>query len=502
VRSLKISNNAEITTGTSGQGNAGNISIGVADFASLTNSTISSGVSDGGNGNSGTIDFEAGSLSVTNGSQFLTSVGRRVISVNGEVPENLPSARGNAGNLHLTVRGVATFDGVGDSRSANPGAPSGIRSSVPSELGGTGGNIVIQSGTLAISNGAEFSSQTNGMDRAGNISVNVGQVTLTNNAAVTSSTSSNGNAGNVSFNARQVALSNDSIVSSSTSSNGNAGNISVDTDRLLLSSGSSVLTDAFSNTRGNAGKITINAFESVEVLGTSAVNQDTSGVPDASGLYAQARGAGDAGDLRVTTRRLSIRDGGAISAETSGSGQGGSVFIDASDSVEITGGSPEQSFSSSINAGIEEGASGDAGNVNVVTGRLVARDGGFISSSAGSNSTGNAGNVRINADSIELAGRTLDRDNPTGISVAAESGATGNVGNITIAAQRLSLRDGASVLAQNLGSGQSGTIQINATGSVEVSGGNGEISLLTHFQVLMLLGNQGTSAYIHRISVF
>ena len=490
ARSLTLSDRAEITTGTSGQGNAGNISIDVADSAVLaTNANIYSGVSRGANGNGGSISFEAGSLSVTGGAQFLTTLDRRVGNVDGETIVNLPLAQGNAGNININVRGITTLDG-GEGNSPNSTVPTGILSDAPSEIGGTGGDISIRSGSLVFRNGARLSSETNGIGRAGNISINSGQLTLSNNARVSSSTTSNASAGSVSIESRQLELSNDSLITTSTSSNGNSGDIRVNSDRLTLRNGSSLLTDALTGT-GKAGNLIVNATESVDIVGTSLIDRDSSGVPDASGLYAQTRGAGDAGDLRVTTGSLSIRDGGTISAETSGSGQGGNLTVDASEAVEIVGGSPEQSFSSSITAGVENNASGDAGDVTVNTNQLTLRDGGFIASSAESNSTGNAGDVAVNANSIELVGISLDKDNPTGISVAVEPGATGNVGDVTIATQRLNLRDGASILAQNLGSGQSGAIRINATDSIVVEG-DGEATLINAVSGSDAIGQPGS----------
>ncbi|MGJ3248154.1 MAG: filamentous hemagglutinin N-terminal domain-containing protein [Elainellaceae cyanobacterium] len=428
VRSLTMSD-AAILSSTLGNGNAGNIHLQVSEAMLLTDgSVIFSGVIDGGNGDSGSIDVEAGTLSVTDG-QIGTSVGVEAIGF------DFPPAQGNAGDINVTIDGAATFDGQ---------ANNSISSRVSSELGGRGGNITFRSDSLSMNNSAQFNSETNGIGPAGNIAITTGQMTLLNGSGI----------------------------ESTTTSAGTGGDIMVDVDRLILHDGSFLLADALEGSTERAGNLTVNAADLVEIVGTAS---DL----DASGLYAQTRADGDAGNLRVTTGHLSIRDGGTISVETSGRGNGGNLVIDVTNSLEILGGSPDQSFSSSINAGVEEGASGDGGNISITTGQLVARDGGFIASSAEQDSAGNAGSVFVRAsDSIELVGKTLDRDAPTAISVAVEPGATGNTGDLTIETQRLSIRDGAGVLAQNLGTGQAGTIRINATDSINVIGSANEPSLI------------------------
>ena len=428
ARSLAMNNRAAIATVISGQrigeGEAGDISVRTTEAISLQdNALITSGVSSGGNGNSGNIYLEGESLSVLGDAGLRTRVG---IPVSGEGSENLLPAQGNAGNITLRIYGVTIFDDSAD------GARSGIRSSV-STGSGKGGNIDVQSGSLLLNNGARFDAGTDTIGRAGDISINT----------------------------NSLVLLNDSGMVTSTTGVGDAGNLTVKTGQLILRGGSFLITDSLKQSTGRSGSLTVNATESIEITGTSP---DL----DASGIYAQTRGSGDARDLQVTTKQLTILDGGTLSAETSGSGNGGNLTVKASDLILIQGGSPNQSFSSSIGASAE--SSGNAGNVTINAQRLVVRDGGFISSSSRASATGNAGNVLVNVnEGIELIGRTLDEDNPTAISV---SGSTGDAGSIIINAGYLSVREGAQVLAQGGdGNGRVGTIDIHARDFVEVIGG-------------------------------
>ncbi|MBW4695395.1 MAG: filamentous hemagglutinin N-terminal domain-containing protein [Lyngbya sp. HA4199-MV5] len=306
VQSLTMSNRAEITTGSSGLGNAGNISIGVTDSASLTtNATISSGVSDGGNGNGGNINFEAGSLSLTSGSQFLTSIGRLVGNANGQLLDSLPPAQGNAGDVNIAVRGAATFDGVGNASLTNSRVPSGIVSAVSSELGKTGGNIAIQSSSLIVSNGAKFSSATNGTGRAGNIEIDVGQFTLLNQAEVSSSTFSKGSAGSVQIQANSIALTSGALLTSQSRGDGNAGNIFL-TAWGLLQANDATISTATDRSAGGA----------IEITAKDIRLKDNSDITTFVGS-----GAGGGGNITLTAQSIiALNDSDILSFASDGKG--------------------------------------------------------------------------------------------------------------------------------------------------------------------------------------
>ncbi len=141
----------------------------------------------------------------------------------------------------------------------------------------------------------------------------------------------------------------------------------------------------------------INASESVEVIGTTADGRF------GSALSAGSSGRGDAGELSINTGRLLVSDGGQLFLDTFGEGRGGSLQINALDSVEIIGESVNGQFASTLSAG--SSGSGDAGELSINTGRLLVRDGAVISSS--SRGDGTAGNINIRVR------ETLQADNGT-----------------------------------------------------------------------------------------
>jgi large exoprotein involved in heme utilization and adhesion len=436
INNLEL-NSSQIISASEGIGDAGNISIFAEEQISLDNgSFITGGILFGAEGNASQIEIDAGSLSILSGSIISTAVLGSSADVSAGV--------GNSGNINITVEDFLLLEGQLD------GVDSQISSTLGRDTEGNGGSINIQANALAINN----------------------------DARIDSSTRSDGDAGNIFIASNDLIISNDGGIETGTLSRGNAGNVQIVTNILEITGGGYVLTDSLENSAGNGGDISIDSRSSVEISGVSLAEFDDSGVADASGLFAQTRAFGRAGDISLSTDQLVVRDGGAISTETDGVGDGGNLTIIA-DEVLVSGGSPDQSFSSSINASAESDSVGSAGDVNIVTRQLIAKDGGFVASSAGVNSFGNAGNVIIEASElIELRGRTLDGDNSAGISVAVADGGRGNSGDLSISTGNLFLIDGGRLLAQNFGRGEGGSINASVSNLTRILSGNGGISLI------------------------
>lgn len=219
--------------------------------------------------------------------------------------------------------------------------------------------------------------------------------------------------------------------------------------------------------------LAIKASESVEVTGSSQ-------------LLTGTEKNGSASDIKIETKRLIVRDTGSIDASTFGSGSGGNITVNASESVQLLGNGfytslGTQTISLNNNAG-------NAGTVNISTGKLILRDGGrIVTSTVGA---GNAGTLRIDAESVEASGRTVLSfiNLPSGLVAESTSktssvfiAATGNGGDLIVNTQRLLVQDGASIstAAINGSIGQAGSLNINASNSVTVTGTgidrNGEI---------------------------
>ena len=306
--------------------------------------------------------------------------------------------------------------------------------------------------------------------------VRVGEATLTlqlnqfclhNGARVLTGTLSDGVGGNLNVTADVVELvgtSADSQVNSllSTANGGNqpAGNLTIHSRRLILRDGAGIGVSTAG--AGKGGDLIVNASESVELIGTSAI-----GFP--SGLSADTTGEGNASNLTINTRRFVVQDGAAASVSTFGEGRGGNLTLNALESVELSG-TGSNGFASGLYA--QAFSDGDAGNLTINTQDLIVRDGAKVTVAADT-----AADSRVpNPPSFDL-GTTI---------LAFDLDATGTAGNIEVNASSILLDNQGKIIAQT-DSTEGGNItlqvqelllmrhntQISATAGTEQAGGNG-----------------------------
>ncbi|MEA5510232.1 S-layer family protein [Crocosphaera sp. UHCC 0190] len=246
---------------------------------------------------------------------------------------------------------------------------------------------------------------------------------------------------------------------------GSGGNIIINTQKLILRDGALVASEVFG--AGQGGNVEINASDSVDVIGTGFLTNST--------ISTTTVGSGNGGDININAKNLGLQDGGLISAATAvlrgdppntATGKGGTVNINASESVQITG---TEIIPNRIEAGrvpsaifIESGFSdirflgfGQGGSLNLNTDRLMVANGGVLS--AASLGEGTAGNINIQANTI-----LLDQ----GVLTASSQG-TGNAGNLTIKTDKLTVNNHSRVAVRSIGLGQGGNLTLNA-GSIVV----------------------------------
>ncbi|AFY54830.1 filamentous hemagglutinin family N-terminal domain protein [Rivularia sp. PCC 7116] len=176
---------------------------------------------------------------------------------------------------------------------------------------------------------------------------------------------------------------------------------------------------------------------------------------------------GDTGNINITTERLKIEDGASVFTRTFGLGKAGFIYINASESIDITGVSainPNQ-FSAIGSATLSPGKSGD---VKLSTKNLSVLDSGVIATTTFSN--GSAGNITIDSENTQVAG--LSRGIFRATAITATTFGQGDAGSIDLNTQTLSIGYGGTVNTTSHNSGNSGSVTINATKSIEVAGGN------------------------------
>jgi len=166
-----------------------------------------------------------------------------------------------------------------------------------------------------------------------------------------------------------------------------------------------------------------------------------------NGAIVSASGAG--GEIEVQGRRVTLTDGSQIKVQTTDSGQGGSLVVTASDSVELSGTSADGKLFSALLS--QTFGSEPAGDLTIKTGKLIVQDGAQVS--ADTFSQGDGGKLTVLAsDSVELSGKSTladGREVQSGLfTVASDLYKTGNIGDggdLRIQTGRLIVQDGAGV---------------------------------------------------------
>lgn len=291
-------------------------------------------------------------------------------------------------------------------------------------------------------------------------------------------------------NFRDIQLSQTALVNTGSEEKG--GDIQVQGRRITLTDGSSI--QAFTRGALSGGTVSVNASDAVELTGFVSAGSGFS----YSNLQTNTFDTGSAGDLRIITRKLIVRDGAFVSTGTLGTGNGGNLDVNALESVELIG-----SDSSLVTRTERAGA---AGNLTITTRKLIVGDGAQVTASTFGQ--GNGGELRVNAtESVNLIGVGRNRFSS---GLFASTRAEGQGGNITVDTGNLQVADGAVVSAITRSAGNAGNITVNANSVEAIRGGQiitatqgsgnaGNINLNTN-NSLTLSGNDPT--YPNRLARF
>ena len=183
---------------------------------------------------------------------------------------------------------------------------------------------------------------------------------------------------------------------------------------------------------------------------------------------------GGVGAIDIDTNQLVVEKGGVISSSTLGNGNAGNLTIDAADSIQIKETLPDSIIPTGVFTNTIFG-NGNGGNLAIDTPKLILQNGGQLSSSSGAITRmglipvgGEGGNININAQSIEVGGASDD-----GVfysSILSDTRTSNPGGNLTIDTGNLFLNQEGFISASSIGTGMGGDITINARDSVELEG--------------------------------
>ena len=383
---LKVVDGAAIFTNALGSGNGGNLSIHAASVlingSAMPNqfTGISAGTATGATGDAGDLNIRV--------DQTLSIMGH------GQIGANTFSS-GNGGNLSVHA-GSLSIDG-----SATPHLFTGIAADTFDT--GDAGNLTITVDTLLRMVGrGQISANTLSSGKGGNISIHAASLSINGVATpneftgigVDSEQGATGDAGDLTIMVDQaLSIVGHGQIGANTRSSGNGGNLTIDAGSLLIDGSATRFRftgiGAESNhvATGNAGDITINVGEALKIVGS-----------------------------------------GLISAVTASSGNGGNITIHAG-SLSIDG-SATPDRNTYITAESLQGATGDAGNVDVTIDHAL-KIAGHGSIFDGTSSSGHGGDLLIHAGSLSINGAATPKKF-TGISVESKPRATGDAGSIEI----------------------------------------------------------------------
>ncbi len=260
------------------------------------------------------------------------------------------------------------------------------------------------------------------------------------------------------------------LLNGSLISNGNpGGEIQLQANRLILRGIAEIGSTSYRDSTKPGGALTVRAADSIRLQQTGSLNTST-------------RGTARAGDIILSTSRLAIQSGAQLGSFTSAEGRGGDVTIQAAKSVTVEGLDEATDLDSPLSLIFSQSnpeTTGRAGNIRIDTDQLMVQNGGQISTNTFG--TGNAGNLSIRASQIDLSETAVAADGQLlrnndgiplsgGLFVGTGVGSSGRGGRLQIETESLRLRDGAIVQATTYGSGAAGDISVQARQSIEVTG--------------------------------
>lgn len=459
ARNIELSRGAAVGVATFGSGQGGDVSINTQDLGLEQGGEVSATAFATGNG--GHITIRAGHI-------VIDGQGTRADQFAGIAANTQASHGGQGGNITLETQGLTMVHGgqiaantlgsghggsinvhadtiLMDGRGAGAGTITSISAQTESASGGgRGGDVVLATRNLSISDGAQVTASTFGHGDGGNVTVQARKISLDGKD-----------------NGSQTGI----ICDTHGSRGGRGGDITLQTQSLEALNGAQVAASSVG--LGRAGDITIQA---------DAIRLDTQGSARFTGIGTDtgSRGqGGQGGNIALHARSLEILHGAQVESNTFGLGQGGSITIQADD-MRLDGQGPNTSSSIAAESA-NPGQGGKGGDLTIHAGTLTVLSGAEIASSTFG--AGDGGTITIQGDTIQLDGHNANSF--TGISAQTiSSGRGGSAGNIRLEAKHLYVVGGAHITADTLGQGSGADITIQA-GRIQLDGHSSSVTAET-----------------------
>jgi filamentous hemagglutinin family protein len=437
---------------------------------SLMDGNISSSTST--NGNAGNVTISANNIKLQVGGRISTSThfGGRMSDVydNHNKAIFLP-ATGNGGTITINANDTIEVNGYIYSFTSTNGNAGNVTISA-NNIKLQGGDILTDAGVVGMPVIATGNGGTITINAKDTIEVNAVIIKDSNNndslwnGNISSSTSTNGNAGRVTMSANNIKLQ--------------GGSISTNTDAPYMNyyDNNDMVMPVIATSSG--GIITINAKDTIELNGVITKNSDGSESLQGGQISSSTSTKGNAGNVTISANNIKLQGGGistsarrteihddyagrinegALTAVLT-TGNGGDVIMNAKNNIELDGVMTKDIYGNENLQGGQISSStstnGNAGNVTISANNIKLQGGG-ISTNAdnlymyydyGTSAipTGNGGDVIMNAkNNIELDGvMTKDlhgNENLQGGQISSSTSTNGNAGSVTMSANNIKL---------------------------------------------------------------
>ena len=421
-----VMDNGWIFADTNGDNAGRGININVSDMLALQNaSRITTEVyarSDQllGRGNAGSININAGDISLIGGSQIQSS----------------SQTEGLAGNITLAAQRALSIKGADSTGNYRSGILTNTLGS------GAGGEMSISADALIMEDGATIRAETLGFSDAGNLSIQTNTLTLSNDSQINISTGNRnafqgtgkagqltvvanesisigggegysglltntftqGQGGSIVIMSPEVDVYEKGLIQAGTQYYGNGGSIFLNVDTLNLSQGGFITTAATLTSSGLGGNVKVQA-QNLRLSGESYIS-------------ASSFGKGEAGNIILNLDdKLIMRDSFIATAATES--DGGNIFITAQNYLYFLNSKISTSVGTGFGSGgniiirpefviqdkspiIAEAYGGPGGNIDITTTSIYQFPPASLSRISASSQFGVDGEVKIDSPEINL----------------------------------------------------------------------------------------------------